>query len=295
MTDVPPGLYGAHLRDVLQSQLGDLAVRALLRGRRLVPFSRRVLVERSRQLELRTRAAAALLHVGGNALLATHTAALLFGCTAADASRMHVLVGYDRTAHSSLSVAFHQGLFDEQDVVDLDGLRVHALDCAIAELLCRASRRTALACADQALAFSPVGFRADVLHRIVTRRDSRGRRRGEILLELATGLAESPAESWLLLGFFDDGLPVPEQQVPVLDLAGRERYRLDFAWEETRVAVEYDGYVAHVDRAAEDADRQADLERRGWTVIRAGAEDLRDPARLHSALRRALERRRFAA
>lgn len=140
-----------------------------------------------------------------------------------------------------------------------------------------------------------VRFRAEVSHRIRTRRDSRGRRRGEILLELATGLAESPAESWLLLGFFDGALPIPSQQTPVLDTDGRERYRLDFAWEEARVAVEYDGYAAHVGRADRHAARQADLERRGWVVLRADAEDLRDPARLHGEIRRAFSRRRAAA
>ncbi|MCT2582785.1 DUF559 domain-containing protein [Actinophytocola sp. S1-96] len=223
----------------------------------------------------------------------------MFGCTAAEAGEIHVLVGYARQVHRTPSMVFHQGLLDEQDVVDLDGLRVHALEPAIADLLCRARRRTALACMDQALALTPrferAEFRAEVLHRILTRRDPRGRRRGEILLLLASGLAESPAESWMLLGFFDFGLPIPAQQLPVLDLDGHERYRLDFAWEEARVAVEYDGYSAHVDRAAADSLRQADLERRGWTVLRANAEDLRDPSRLHAAVHAALVRRRFAA
>jgi hypothetical protein len=294
--ELPAGLHGAFLREELQARLGALGVRAMVREGRLVPVTRRVLVDRARQLELLTRAAAALLHVGGESALTTHTAARLFGCTAADAGRVHVLVGYDRTAHRTPGVALHQGLFDEQDIVDLVGLRVHALDCAIAELLCRANRRTALACADQAIALSTdEGFRAEVLHRIATRRDSRGRRRGEILLELASGLSESPAESWLLLGFFDGGLPIPRQQEPILDADGRERYRLDFAWEEVRVAVEYDGYAAHVGRALRDSLRQTDLERRGWTVIRADAADLKDPACLHAEIRQSFGRRRYAA
>lgn len=297
--ELPPGLHGAHRRDELKRRLGALRLRALVRDGRLVSFTRNVLVERERQLELRTRAAAALLVVGGRALLTSYTAARLHGCSAADTAQVHVLFDYHRTSHAIPGIVQHQGLFEEQDVVVLDGLRVHALDCAIAELLCRAPRRTALACADQAMALAPDHarneFRAEVLSRILSRRDPRGRRRGEILLLLANGLSESPAESWLLLGFFDDGLPLPAQQFPVLDLDGRERYRLDFAWEESRVAVEYDGYAAHVDRGARDAARQVDLERRGWTVIRAQAEDLRDPTRLHAEIRREFHRRRFAA
>ena len=264
-----------------------------------MPFSRKVLVERDRQLSLQTRAAATLLLAGPRAVLTSHTAARLLGCTAADEGCVHVLVDYHRKVPRVPGVVVHQGLFDEQDVLTLDGLRMLSLECVITELLCRASRRVALACADQAMALTPAEqraeFRAEVLHRIGTRRDPRGRRRSQILLNLARGLSESPAESWLLLGFFDAGFSVPVQQLPVSDINGREVYRLDFAWEEPMVAVEYDGYVAHLDRMARDAARDEDLQRRGWTVIHADAGDLRDPSRLHADVRRAFWRRRFAA
>lgn len=299
MGELPSGLHGAHLRDDLRNRLGNRQLSVAIRDGRLVPFARGVLVERHRILDMWTRSAAALLQVGGRAVVTSHTAAWLLGCTAADSGEVHVLVGYDRPVRRGRGVMVHHGVFDEQDVLELHGLRLHTLECAIAELLCRGARRTALACGDQALALVPANertaFRAEVLHRIHARRDPRGRRRGEILLLLANGFAESPPESWLMLGFFDEGLPIPSQQLPVLELDGRERYRLDFAWEEARVAVEYDGYAAHVGRADRDVARQADLERRGWLVIRADAEDARYPARLHREIRRALGRRRFAA
>ena len=270
-------------------------VRALQHDGRLVVVARDVLVERSRQLELRTRAAAALLVVGEQAVLTSHTAVALFGCPAASTGRVHVLVGYDRPIRSTMEMTVHQGMCEKQDVVVLDGLRVLAFENALAEVLCRASRRTALACTDQAIALTPpesrAQFRAEVAHRIATRKDSRGRRRSEILLDLATGLAESPAESWLLLDLFDAHFPIPTQQLPVADLDGNVRYRLDFAWEEVRVAVEYDGYAAHVSRGVRDAARDAELRRLGWTVIRATAADLMDPAELHAAIRRAFWRR----
>jgi hypothetical protein len=292
--ELPRGLHGAHRRAILQRDLGVRRVRALLREGRLVAVARDVLVDRTCQLELRTRAAAALLMGGDRAVLTSHTAATLFGCTAASSGRVHILVSYDRPLRSTQDVAVHHGVYDEGDIVLLDGLRVYALDCALTELLCRASRDTALACADQALALTPpesrAAFRAEVASRIATRRDSRGRRRAEILLDLATGLAESPAESWLLLRLFDAGLPIPAQQVPVTDLDGNERYRLDFAWEEVRVALEYDGFAAHVGRGSRDAAREADLRRLGWTVIRATAADLKDPAELLAAIRQAFWR-----
>ncbi|HEX6360037.1 endonuclease domain-containing protein [Actinophytocola sp.] len=295
MTELPPGLHGAHRVSELRHQMGDMRVRALLNEGRLVRLSRGVLVDRTRQLDLRTRAAAALLMAGGRAVLTSHTAAVLFGCTAADAGRVHVLVDYDRPLRSTSDVAVHHGTVSEDDVVSLEGLRVFAFECALTELLCRASRETALACVDQALALtapeSRGEFRAEIAHRVAKRKDSRGRRRAEILLDLATGLAESPAESWLLLKLFDAGLPIPAQQVPVADLDGNVRFRLDFAWEEVRVALEYDGFAAHVGRGLRDAVRENELRRLGWTVIRATAADLRDPAELLAAIRQAFWRR----
>jgi hypothetical protein len=261
----------------------------------LVAIARNVSVERNKRLDLYTRAAAALLVVGERAVVTSHTAAALFGCTAASVSRVHVLVGYDRPIRPTAEMTVHKGAYEKQDVVMLDGLRVIAFEYALTELLCRASRRTALACVDQAIALTPpelrAQLRAEVAHRIAERRDSRGRRRSEILLDLATGHAESPAESWLLLDLYDAGFPVPAQQVPVTDLDGNVRYRLDFAWEELRVALEYDGYAAHVGRVERDVARDAELRRLGWTVLRAGVTDLKDPAELHAAIRQAFWRR----
>jgi len=299
MFALPPGLHGAHRREDLCREIGALRLRKLLQEGRLVPFSRRIVVERARQLTLRTRAAATLLLAGPRAVLTSHTAARLLGCTAADEGRTHVLVDYHRRVPRVPGVVVHQGIFDEQDVLTFDGLRMFSLDCVITELLCREPRRVALACADQAFALTPMAqraeFRAEVLHRIGARRDPRGRRRSQILLNLATGMSESPPESWLLLGFFDAGFSVPAQQFSVVDLDGREVYRLDFAWEEPMVAVEYDGYAAHVDRTSRDAARDEDLRRRGWVVIHADVADLSDPSRLHADVRRAFWRRRFAA
>jgi hypothetical protein len=193
----------------------------------------------------------------------------------------------------------HQGTFDIQDVLELDGLRVITLDFALAELLCTGARATALACIDQALAGLNPNNRAELMaevdHRIQSRPDPRGCRRAAVLLGLATGLPESPAESRLLLTLFDANLPVPEPQFSVHDLDGRERYRLDFAWSEPMVGLEYDGHAAHVERGELDAARDNDLRRRGWIVVRASAADLRNPKRMIAEIMDAFWRRRFVA
>jgi Protein of unknown function (DUF559) len=299
VTDLPKGLHGAYRRTDLIDRLGLPAVRELVRGGVLVRFSRNVLVDRARRFGFRTRAAAALLYVGPRAVLTSHTAALLYGCTAADAAIIHVLCGDDRTVAPRPGIELRRDAFDEDDVLTLDGLRTLGLEIVLAGMLCTVARPVAFRCLDQAFAaLDPPfrePFRAAVANRLRERVDLRGIRRAEVLLRLATGLPESPAESEMLLALYDGGLPLPTLQHSVRDLAGRERYRLDFAWEEPRVALEYDGREAHEDRALADAARDAELRSRGWIVLRATASDLRDPTRLVHALRAAFTRRRFVA
>ncbi|TVT48576.1 DUF559 domain-containing protein [Amycolatopsis rhizosphaerae] len=223
----------------------------------------------------------------------------MHGCPAADEASVHVLLPYHRKMRTRPGITVHYGQFDERDIQVREEMRVLSLDSALAEVLCRGSRRAGIACADQALAMLPEAdrdeFRAWTEERIRGRPDRRGTLRGLALLDLATGLAESPPESWLLLGLVDAGLPVPEQQVSILDLKGNEVYRLDLGWREARIAVEYDGYEAHEARGEQDAARDEDLRRRGWIVIRADASDLKDLSRLVVAVRAAFRSRRQAA
>lgn len=299
MFELPLGLHGAHLRDDLASALGRNELRDLITNGRLVAVNRAVLVDRRTMLTLATRAAAGLLAAGPTAALTGQTAALIHGCSAADAGMIHILAPYARKMRNPPGIQIHNGHFDEDDVVVLDRLRSLTLGRVIADMLCDESRGTALACTDQALAQLAPRFRADfkttVAERIMERLDSRGRRRSAFLLDLATGAPESPAESRMLLKLVDGGLPIPVAQHPIIDMNGTVRYRLDFAWLEPKVALEYDGYEAHEDRGHQDELRTHDLRRRGWLVIRADVNDLRDPSRVVDEIRAAFRSRRFVA
>src|SRR5256885_275962 len=134
MTELPDGLHGAHRRTDLIQHLGLRTVRALVRDGLLVRP---------------TRAAAALLHVGPSSALASHTAALVYGCTAADSARIHLLCGPDRAVAARPGLVLHIGALDPGDVLTLDGLRVLGLEMVIAELLCGVDRQLGLACAGQ--------------------------------------------------------------------------------------------------------------------------------------------------
>jgi Transcriptional regulator, AbiEi antitoxin/Protein of unknown function (DUF559) len=80
--------------------------------------------------------------------------------------------------------------------------------------------------------------------------------------------AESRPEIRILGVLRRGGLPVPVPQHWVR--LGGQRFRLDFAYPEQKVAIEYDGWDAHRSRSAFDRDRRRDrlLQLAGWIVLR---------------------------
>jgi len=110
---------------------------------------------------------------------------------------------------------------------------------------------------------------------LVHHRGLRGVRQAEHVLTLADPRAESPPESRLRLGLVLAGLrPVPQYDVHA---AGRFLARVDLAFPEAKLAIEYDGRAVHErqDVFVRDRQRQNDLVRAGWTVLRFTAADLR--------------------
>jgi hypothetical protein len=299
MRTINGSLHGAHLRKNLVHALGRHEVESELRDGYLLHFTKEVLVERSRAADRLTRMAAALLYAGPDAILTSHTAARLYGCDAADEDSIHLLLPYKRRLRSKPGVTVHHSAWEPRHVERIHDMPVLALDRSLAELLCRARSTTAFACLEQALAMQPEAtrnqFRGLVAESVLSRADRRGYRRATTLLELATGLTESPAESWVMVVLLDAGLPTPVPQYPIVGMDGRVRYRLDFAWPDLRVALEYDGYAAHEGRECHDLEREQDLVRRGWVVVRATAADLKEPTRLIAELRQAFLRRGVAS
>ena len=100
-------------------------------------------------------------------------------------------------------------------------------------------------------------------------------------------------ESEARLAMIDGGLSIAELQYEIVDGNGDLR-RVDFAWPNHRVAVEYDGLDWHSDPDAmrKDRRRQAALQDIGWTVIAIVFDDVRYRAwelvaRIEQQLRRA--------
>ncbi|MEC3981583.1 hypothetical protein [Amycolatopsis sp. H20-H5] len=283
--------HGAVLRGEADRILGRRAVLEGLASGVLVQPWRGVVVHAADVLDVATRAQAALLAVGQPAALSGATSLALHGITAVSGGDIHIAVPSSRRIRSKPGMVVHSVDFDPLDTLELDGLPVFSLDRALADFLCAGHRRTAFAALDEAMRGLVPDHRRtlrdNVRDRIDDRRDRRGIHRALMLLDLATGLAESPPESMLRLVVVEAGFPIPEAQHEITTIEGRTLYVLDLAWPSLRIALEYDGYASHEERAARDTERDMRMVGRGWITIRATAADLRDPTRLLNDLRAA--------
>ncbi len=215
-----------------------------------------------------------------------------------DDTSIHVTVPFARRIKSKPRLIVHQADFQPSDVVELDGLGTFSLDLALAGFLCDGDKRTAFAALDEAMrGLAPDHvrtLRANVRDRVVDRRDRRGIHRALMLLDLATGKADSPPESIVRLIVVEAGFPIPEVQYEITTIDGRTLYVLDMAWPSRRIALEYDGFASHEGRHDYDSERDSRMAGRGWITIRVSAADLREPRRFLAELSRAFERRGVA-
>ena len=198
------------------------------------------------------------------------------------------MVPYETHKRSRAGLVVHNGMFLENDREERLGLPVLGLDRVLADLACTLRPWNALAVIDEALAgtveLERMQMRRRIRELISTRPDPRGTRIGTRLVDLATGRAESPSESWLLWRVVDLGFPTPEANLSGPGYRRTRAMRLDLGWEEFKIALEYNGYAAHADKEESDAARRRDLERRGWIVVDAGDEDLHSVTRLEKEL-----------
>ncbi len=122
---------------------------------------------------------------------------------------------------------------------------------------------------------------ADLSAQLPRFRGARGVRQLRQLVPWADRRAESPAESLTRLRLYDDGLPAPAVQYEVRNVVGAVIYRLDLAYPELKLAIEYDGEEHHTssDDRAHDLRRRDYLRRLGWTIVVLTAADVygRDP------------------
>lgn len=121
----------------------------------------------------------------------------------------------------------------------------------------------------------------------------RGIAKARAALALIRTRSESPAETRLRLLIVDAGLPEPELNYLIHQRNGAFLARVDMAFPDRRVVLEYEGDGHRVDRHVwfRDIRRREHLEDLGWRVVRVTAADLHSPRPLLSRLSRLLTRR----
>ena len=134
------------------------------------------------------------------------------------------------------------------------------------DLGCNLSRRRAMAAIDAFRRKYGItkGDMESVLPRYFRRRGVRQLRE---LIPLSTDEAESTGESWTRLEIVDAGLPMPKPQ-HWIHIDGVPTFRLENAYPEQKVAVEYDGEEFHGPEQREyDRLRRKWLRDHGWIII----------------------------
>jgi hypothetical protein len=114
------------------------------------------------------------------------------------------------------------------------------------------------------------------------------------LMPLIEPRAESPMETRMRLLIIDAGLPVPVVQHEVRTADGTFVGRVDLAYPEWKIAIEYEGdHHRERDQFRRDVARVNALREAGWLVLRFTADDLfRQPDRLLRQVARAILDRR---
>jgi hypothetical protein len=201
------------------------------------------------------------------------TAASMHGFDTEEPRDLHVLSPPGCRLRSADGLVVHRR--DGAPLVMVDGRRVTSPAWTAVEVARSLRRPRALATLDAALR-SGTCSRADIWRAAIEQAGRRGIVAVRNLIALADPRSESPMESEARLAMIDGGLPTPELQHEVVDGNGELR-RLDFAWPDQRVAVEYDGMDWHSGPEAmkRDRRRQAALADIDWVVTGIVFEDVR--------------------
>lgn len=218
------------------------------------------------------------------------TAASLHGFDTEAPADLHVLNPPHRQLRPADGLVVHRR--DGAPLVVVDGRYATAPAWTAIEVARSLRRPRALATLDAALRSGSCS-RPDLWRAALEQAGRRGIVAVRNLIALADSRAESPMESEARLAMIDGDLPMPELQYEVIDGNGELR-RLDFAWPEQRVAVEYDGVDWHSGPEAmkRDRRRQAALLDVKWVAMAIVFDDVRYRprefvARIDALLRRA--------
>lgn len=229
--------------------------------------------------DLSVRAAAVSLILPPNSVLCRRTAAWMRGvdlrCPGEGPLPVEVLVGTKTEPPHRPGVVAYRSTLPEEDVEILGPVSA-TTGVRTAVDLARYRPLTEAVVALDALAHAGHCRLEEVAELVPALRGQRGVRQLVMVLSLADPRSESPMETRTRILIVDAGLPRPEVQYEVFDQWGRLIARLDLAYPECRLGLEYDGRLAHTELSAfnRDRERQNELLAAGWTLLRFVARDV---------------------
>ncbi|EGD56663.1 hypothetical protein [Gordonia neofelifaecis] len=238
-----------HRDDALQNGISDRRIAAAVRTGELIVAVRgtylpaAVLVGRddSEAHVYRQRCIAAALGPG-RPVLSHDSAAAVHGIDLLypDRSRVHVTNGRLSGGSRRPRRVIHNGLLADDDVVELDGVRVTSAARTVADIALSTTRLP------QALTALDSGLRAGLLVHEIEPRFHTGRRNcgfARHALSFADGDSASPGESWSRAQMIEARLPLPRLQVEYRLASGRRAF-CDFGVDD-RFVGEFDGLIKY--------------------------------------------------
>lgn len=261
-----------------------------LRRRDVVRLSRDTYLPKAIAGDPGARVDAVLLTAPSGAVLSHATAAALWDVAIPlqpDDVRVHLTVATGSAVRARADRSIHRSPLTRSEVTTRRGLPVTTPARTWRDLAAVLPEAALLAVADQLVVEHCT--RDDLRLELDRRPSGRGAARARQVLPLADRRAGSPMESVLRWLLHTARLPAPVLQYEIEDAQGFAG-RVDMAWPDRRVVVEFDG-DGHRDRRVfvDDVRRQNRLVMAGWTILRfTSADVLGRPDAVVAAVRAAL-------
>ncbi|SED09749.1 Transcriptional regulator, AbiEi antitoxin, Type IV TA system [Nocardioides exalbidus] len=206
-------------------------------------------------------------------------------------------------ARREAGVVHHVGELSEKEVEVVNGVRVSPAPRAAVEVISTSTAEAALVVINGLLHAGEMSH-DELVASVKAMKHWPHTLSAHLVVALADHRLESVAETRTYVMCRQQKLPRPEVQVPILDESGWEFARVDFAWPERGVFLEFDGRIKYEKFRREGETLEQFLMREkkreekicqltGWVCLRIGWADLEKPVVTARRIGRVLEGRQW--